>query len=200
MKPEKDPDLFASTLPLLSWAPESVEANLAELYRWAERFATDAIDWYMSEKRRKAGRSRKLRATAIIFATAGGLTPVAVLAAGRAELGNWGFVLLGLAAGCVAYDRFFGYSAAWLRYVSTATELRSRLAEFQLTWTAELAALAGQPVSAADAARLVGTVREFAQSVHRAIESETSNWVGEFDSRTAELESQVRQAHRPPAG
>ena len=119
----RDVDLATQRLPAIEW--EDGLAGLRDLYGWVEQFAGETIDWYMSEKKRKARWSRSLRALAAILATLGGAIPVAALAAGKPVYGNWGFVLLALAAGTLAYDRFFGYSSAWLRYMATAINLRA---------------------------------------------------------------------------
>jgi conflict system pore-forming effector with SLATT domain len=91
--------------------------------------------------------------------TLGWAVPIAALAAGHPVLGNWGFVLLGLAAGCSAYDRFFGYSAAWLRYMAAAVNLRAQLVDFQLAWLREMAAVGGRSPSSEEVQRMVEMVR-----------------------------------------
>src|ERR1022692_2489089 len=125
----RDVDLAASRLPAISW--DKKIAGLSELSRWAEELAQEAIDWYLGEKKRKARWSRSLRLLAAILIILGGAVPLAALTSDRAALGNWGFVLIGLSAGCLAYDRFCGFSSAWLRYMATAVELRSQLSDFQ---------------------------------------------------------------------
>ena len=170
---DQDLDLGVPVLPLMSWTPESSRTNVDRLYEWVEHLAVDAIDWYMTEKKRKARWSRRLRALAAILATAGGAVPVAALAAGRPAAGNWGFLLLALAAGCIGYDRFFGYSSAWLRYLAAATALRARLVDFQLSWAAR-AATQGDAAPGPDrVAELVGAVRGFAAEVNEIVQSET---------------------------
>jgi hypothetical protein len=107
-----DGDLGVQQLPALQW--KDALADLGELYGWVEQFASETIGWYLGEKERKASWSRGLRALAAALATLGGAIPVAALAASKPVYGNWGFVLLAFAAGSLAYDRFFGYSSAWL--------------------------------------------------------------------------------------
>lgn len=135
-------DLELHAFPTLTWDDGDPRAQLQRLYSWGERTALDAIGWYMGRKPRTARRSQLLRAGSIVFATLGGAVPVAALAAARPALANWGFVLLALAAGSMAFDRFFGYSASWARHLTAAATLRGLLAEYQLTWTVEMVALA----------------------------------------------------------
>lgn len=116
---------------------------------------------------------------------------MAALAAGRPELGNWGFVLLGLAAGAFGYDRYFGYSTAWLRYIVAAMTIRAHLTQFQLSWVREMAHLGEREPTAEEVLALVETVREFVTAVNEAVRVETDSWVGEFQSRLSELESKL---------
>jgi hypothetical protein len=50
---------------------------------------------------------------------------------------------LTLAAGCVAFDVFFGFSAGWTRDMATAQALQRRLLHFELAWTGWQTAQAG---------------------------------------------------------
>jgi hypothetical protein len=192
-KRQRDPDLDLTTFPPLNWSRSEIRHSLDELYAWSERLAIDAINWYMTEKRRKARHSRRLRGASLILATAGGAVPVVALAAGRPAAGNWGFVLLALAAGCIAYDRFFGYSSSWLRYMATATSLRAQLVEYQTAWTKEMVAMAGREPDRTDAVRLVEFIRTFAWKVNDTIRVETEAWLVEFHTRLTELDSRLQQ-------
>jgi conflict system pore-forming effector with SLATT domain len=188
------PDLRVPAPPPVAWNPQEAAASLHQLYDWAQQVAIEAIDWYLTEKRRKARWSRGLRAATAILTAAGGAVPVAALSAGRPALGNWGFVLLALAAGCLAFDRYFGYSSAWLRYVSTATALRRLLNDFQLRWTRELAGLGDQNPSPEEIVRCIDLARDFTGTVHEAIQSETESWLTEFHTRLNELETRISES------
>jgi uncharacterized damage-inducible protein DinB len=104
-------------------------------------------------------------------------------------LGNWGFVLLALAAGCLAYDRFFGYSTAWMRYMSTVIALRSHLTDFQLSWIK--LTNAGTPAD-----QLVEHVHKFVTLVNEAIRRETESWSNEFNSQFTDMESNLTRSRR----
>jgi hypothetical protein len=189
-------DLTMTVPPTMSWTSTDAPADLRRLYEWAQDMACAAIDWYMQEKHWKARWSRSLRAAAAILAAAGGAVPIAALSAGRPALGNWGFLLLAMAAGCVTFDRFFGYSSAWLRYVGAAMSLRALLGDFQLSWAGEMARLGESTVAAGDFVRLVEAIRGFVWSVNQAIRAETESWVLEFHTRLQEMESQFGPRER----
>jgi hypothetical protein len=172
----------------MTWSSDAARTNLSRLYEWAERLATDAVEWYMTEKRRKAVWSRRLRALAALLATAGAAIPVAALAAGRPSAATWGYLPLALAAGCVGYDRFFGYSSAWLRYLTTATAIRGLLVDFELDWAARLGQVGERELQPGEIQDFVAAVRSFAASVNDLIRSETEAWRAEFGTRLSELE------------
>lgn len=172
--------------------PSRPTVDVAELYEWAEGAAYAAINWYMVKKRRKARWSRRLRAMSAILAALGGTVPVAALASGMPALGNWGFALLALAGGCVAYDRFFGYSTAWIRYVSTAMMLRTQLNDFQLSWIM----LSAQPDLPKE--QLVDHIHQFVSAVNDTIRRETEAWSIEFTSRFSEMESTLISSRATP--
>jgi hypothetical protein len=187
-------DLDLSEFPPLTWSRTEIRHSLDELYAWGERLAAEAIGWYLSEKRRTSRWARSLRTAALILATAGAAVPVAALGAGRPAEASWGFLLLALAAGCVAYDRFFGYSSSWQRYIATATSLRTQLIEYQATWAKEMVALAAREPDRTDAVRLIDFVRTFAWNVNDTIRAETEAWLVEFHTRLTELESRLQQS------
>jgi hypothetical protein len=187
-------DLDLTAFPPLSWSRAEIRNSLDEMYGWGERLAGDAISWYLTEKRAKSRRSRALRAAAIILGTLGAAVPIAALATGRVALGNWGFMLLALAGGCVAYDKYFGVSSAWLRYVATATSLRAQLVDYQTTWAREMVAMGAREPDRTDAVRLIEFVRTFAWNVNDTIRVETEAWLVEFHTRLTELESRLQQA------
>ena len=81
---------------------QDTEAALTQLYRYAEARAIDAIDWYLADKRGKRIWSRGLRLLVILLVTAGGLQPLLDAAAPGPSRTAWGYVLLALAAACMA--------------------------------------------------------------------------------------------------
>jgi SMODS and SLOG-associating 2TM effector domain 2 len=125
---------------------QDTEAALAQLYRYAEGRAIDAIDWYLADKRGKRIWSRGLRLLVIVLVTAGGLQPLLDAAAPGPSRTAWGYVLLALAAACIGLDRFFGISSGWMRSMTTAQALERRLEQLQYDWAAECARSASRTV------------------------------------------------------
>jgi hypothetical protein len=164
------------------------EAALQALYHRAEEKAIETINWYLATKRPKKRASRLLRAAAIVFGSAGALEPIATahwLGSAQAE---WGYLLLGCAAACVAFDRFFGISTGWMRSMQSAQRLEAQLEEFQYDWAAAYAAGAGKPL---DVVGRLALLRAFVEGVTRVVQGETAEWVKEFSSNLAQLDAQT---------
>ena len=103
-------------LEALSWKTDAdVEASLNALYRYAEAMADESIRWYWKAKRSNALWSRLLRVVAIGFAALGGLAPIISsldwFTQSSHLVGQLGYISLGLAAACVGFDKFFGFSS-----------------------------------------------------------------------------------------
>ncbi|MBI3687873.1 MAG: SLATT domain-containing protein [Actinobacteria bacterium] len=185
---ERTRDLRSVPSPMVSPADwHDPETTLQALHRHAEAKALAGIDWYLRERRTKRRASRLLRAAAIVLGAAGALHPLAVgPAAGRVQ---WGYLLLGLAATALVFDRFFGLSRAWLRCVLSAQRLQRRLELFQDDWTAACASELignGRP-SVSDRLALL---RAFSTDVTDIVRQETAEWEQEFHSTLRRLESQ----------
>jgi len=176
--------------------PDLTEADWAQprqaltaLRDWAVQRAVDAIEWYQRDELRKRTSSRLLRAVAIGLAVGGGVAPLLSGAVGTGWQG-WGYVLLAAAAGCLAFDHFFGLATGWMRDRTTVHALRRRLGRFQFEWTAatRAQALGGAGKAVDDAARLE-LIRRFVEDVAEVIEAETGQWLTELQASVRDLHS-----------
>jgi hypothetical protein len=178
-------DLTSTPLPAASpqdWIEP--EVTLVKLYRRAEKEALDAIGWYLCDKKAKKRASQVLRAVAILLAAGGGLIPLITVASQHSQWAPWGYVLLAGAASCVAFDRFFGLSAAWMRDISGAQGLQKRLGQFQYAWSRTCASPPADDVNA----KLL-LLSEFVDDVSDMIRQETTEWTTEFESSLARIEA-----------
>src|SRR4051812_11457226 len=171
----------------LSWKDVDVAASLATLNRYVEDQAQDQIRWYWDKKRSQAAMSMRLRFVAIILVAFGGLVPilkatlpVTLTARFPFDFGQSGYLLIGLAAGCMALDRYFGYSTAWIRYVTTAMAIEKSLEEFRLDWTRQMAILRGASPTPEQLTTLIQTCGGFSLAIRSQVEQETKAWVVEF--------------------
>jgi hypothetical protein len=163
------------------------------MFQRAEGYAMEAGDWYLRDKRVKRRLSRVLRAAMIVFGVGGGLVPL-LAAAGVESIGaSWGYVLLAVAAGCAAFDRFFGLSAAWMRDIQGAQAAYHALAEFQLGW----ASLSRHDnLSARDVDERLRYISEFVSKISDIVARETSSWNVEFGAAGDDLVNQALTSYK----
>lgn len=208
-RPRRSPrDLELRPFPQISAdSPAAQREALAQLRAWAEQGAEDAMDWYLRDKRRKRVGSRLLQGLAIGFAVAGTAVPLGTAAAGGSGQG-WGYVLLAAAAGCKAFDHFFGLSSTWMRDIAVAHALRGELNAVRLEWAtdvlragpAAVAADPGRPLEPAELERQLALIDRLVSAVRLHVESETADWQAEFSASTRQLHDQgaLPAAERTP--
>ncbi|HEX8744775.1 MAG TPA: SLATT domain-containing protein [Thermoleophilaceae bacterium] len=179
-------DLDPGKFPRVSWSQGQLGDSLQAVYEWVDGEAERTARWYLDEKRPKARRSRRLRGLAILFASAGAAVPFVNALASDVEL-ELGYLLFAVAAAFVGFDRFFGYSTAWMRYLTAEQRIESVRTQFQFRWAAALAEQGDDPLTAEAAVRLLDVLREAAEAIAAEVQSETATWISEFRTNMAEL-------------
>ncbi len=183
----------------LSWKDAELDSSLSALHQYVEDQAQKAIEWYWDHKRLKARISMVLRFVAIILFALGGLVPIvkatlpaAAIAKIPFDFGQSGYLLIGVAAGCMGLDRFFGYSTGWIRYVTTAMALEKSLEEFRLEWTRNMAKMRGASPTPEQLELLIQTSETFSLAIKSQVEQETKAWVVEFQTNLSQLEKDLQ--------
>ena len=183
----------------LSWKDSDVATSLSALHQYVEDQAQKQIKWYWDSKGLKAAVSMGLRFVAIILFVLGGLVPIVkatlppdVTNRFRFDFGQSGYLLIGIAAGCMALDRFFGYSTGWIRYVTTAMAIEKSLEEFRLEWTRNMAKMRGAQPTPEQLETLIQTCTTFSLAIKSQVEQETKAWVIEFQNNLSQLEKELQ--------
>jgi hypothetical protein len=182
----------------LTWGDAEIDASLATLRRYVESEAQRQIDWYLCKMKPKAQASTALRFASIMLFVAGGLAPIckATFPAGTLarlpfDCGEAGYILLALAAGCLALDRFFGYSTGWMRYITAGLAIEKSLEEFRMEWARSAAKLRGTLPNEAQLDQLILTVETFSLAIRSQVEQETKVWIVEFEGSLSQLEQEL---------
>jgi hypothetical protein len=190
------PDFSLSSL---SWKDADLDNSLRQLHEYVENEASRQIDWYYHKKIWKTRMSSTLRCVAIVLFVLGGLVPIvkATLPPKAVtdmpfDFGQAGYLLIGVAAGCMGLDRFFGFSSGWIRYMTTALALEKSREEFRLTWTGQMSKLRGNPPDQDQIAQLILTCTAFSLAIKSQVEQETKAWVTEFQSNLAQLQKDLQ--------
>ena len=182
----------------LSWNRPDVDSSLAVLRRYVESEAQRQIDWYFRKIKAKSQASTALRFASIVLFVVGGLVPIlkSTLTAEALkkipfDFGQTGYLLIAIAAGCLALDRFFGYSTGWIRYITTALAIENSLEEFRMEWTRRSAKLQGEAPNETELDQLLLTCATFSLAIRSQVEHETKAWVVEFQSNLAQLQEDL---------
>jgi len=131
----------AIPFPALNWQEQDVEKSLARLHDYAVQIANSSIDWYLQRKRAKKFFARTLHSLTFLFGILAAIIPVLkmfstelqsqlmrLLFAGlvtnpSAFAAETALVLIAIAGGFALIDRAAGFSADWMRYLTTAERI-----------------------------------------------------------------------------
>lgn len=170
------------------WDPGDPAKSLALLYKWTVKTTESRIAWYDHSRKPKRAGSQWLRVFSILFAAIGALCPLVdatKIVGDKILLGQWGYVSIALAAAIVGYDKYFGLSTGWMRYIVTQLSLEKALKEFQYDWIILYA-------QQANISTLLQRIKDFSLQVESLVRQETDAWVLEFQSNVAELEKVLK--------
>lgn len=203
LNPLSKPKNILPETPLPPWTSTDIDGSLQRLNNYVESEAQKAIRWYIQKKGPKAFLSGWVRLLAIGLTSVAGILPIALnlfgggtgaQGSGRLhgiESGLLASLLLGLAAGLVGLDRFFGYSSGWIRYVVTATAMQGALEDYRMDWQIMSAHLATPP-SSDQVLALLERAKSFRAAIAGMVLDETKSWAAEFQNNLAQLEKDVK--------
>jgi hypothetical protein len=197
-----------------AWNEQDPMGSLAALYRATVQRGKEQINWYRKKVRPKRLGSQACRFAAILFFGLAALIPLIKAAdiwhdqqdsqasAQRSiqfpfELG---YIAAALAAGLIAFDRYFGLSTGWIRYIQTQLALEGSLDELQYDWVAFQARIQGANPASEQVQAMIQRLRSFIVFSNGQTQQETQAWVMEFQSNLADLEkaAKVRAQEQKP--
>ncbi|HET6252954.1 MAG TPA: SLATT domain-containing protein [Puia sp.] len=191
-------------------------ALLTEKYNAVIIHATQQAAWYKSKKWKKIG-SKAIRLSSIVLIGMGGLFPIIKEIRG-VEVGNWGYITIGIAGTLLFIDRFFGLSSGWIRYTLTQMEIYRQIREFEQRWLIMILKATqnpalppqdppppGQPttptppppptppavpagISSDKVIELITMIKDFSNQIDEIVKQETNTWATEFQTNLADLQ------------
>ncbi|MEV7287584.1 SLATT domain-containing protein [Streptomyces sp. NPDC093252] len=169
---------------------------LWELFKQAEAEVTTAIGWYLGRRKAPSRWSRSLRALAGLLGIVGTLTPLVHAADPTLLQPEWGFVFLAAGAGCVLFDRIFGFSASWTRYIRTEIALQQVLKKAQSDFT-QAYLRSGETPSEKEQTALLVVIERLRGDAQRIMEEESATWVGYLSESMEELTRSTSSGSAP---
>jgi hypothetical protein len=185
----------------LAWDACNPAASLANLYAATIAKARQQIEWYRVKVGPKRVGSQLCRLAAIVLLGLAALIPLirsalssaAIVTAGRMNVAfELGYVFAAVAAGVIAFDKYFGLSTAWIRYIQTELALEGALDELQYDWVALQAKIQGQSPATEQCQAMIQRLRSFIVLVNSKTQQETEEWVMEFQANLADLEKAAK--------
>jgi hypothetical protein len=180
----------------LDWSTENRIAALAELFGRTNGYSLRTEEWYAAKRRAKRPWGRALRVGAIALGAVAAILPVIseiYSGDGRPPVAPaWSTVALILAATLIGLDRYFGFSAAWMRFMAAELRLARRRHEFEYKWQAQKVRV-GTDVSDEELATFLDLSGELTRAVDQTVSDETEGWIEEFRSSLDRVEQGVRQ-------
>jgi hypothetical protein len=195
-------DLERPDLEELDWSAPHLSESLSRVFRHAVGLARSAEDWYARKRRAKSTWGRTLRVGAIVLGAVAAVLPI--LAEIFTDDGEpaiapgWAAVALAVAAALIALDRYFGFSAGWMRFMAAELAITRLRHDFEYAWQAERAT-AGEAPSTSETAALLALAHKFVIAVDDAIANETGAWIAEFRTNLQQVEQAVERSSRRSA-
>jgi hypothetical protein len=180
----------------LDWSPESRAAALTELFKRTVAYSTRMEEWYAHKRRAKRPWGRALRVGAIALGAVAAILPVIseiYSSDGQPTVAPaWSTVALILAATLIGLDRYFGFSAAWMRFMAAELRLARQRHEFEHKWQSQRAGV-GEEISDQELTAFLDLSGELTRAVDQTVSDETGSWIEEFRSSLDRGEQSVRQ-------
>ena len=168
----------------LDWSEKARNSSVSTMGARAATYSRETERWYAKKRRSKRRWGRRLRVAAIMLGSIAAIVPLlSEIYSNGSEVTiapGWATVALVLAATLVALDHYFGFSAAWMRFMRAELELARLRHAFEYEWQAS--SVAADPISNDELAGLFEKAADFVRTVDETVGRETEAWIQEFKS------------------
>ena len=165
------------------WDASDVAASLRKYRMYVEAEALQSLDWYWQSKRTVRLLASGLQYSRALLMALAAIIPIVGRLTGNALMSNalLASLFVGTAAALQAGDKHLGISAAWVRYVLAATQIRKALEEFRLDWILLLTKTGPNPTRR-QAESFLQLARKFHLAVEGVVTDDTRSWATTFQS------------------
>lgn len=177
--------------------PPLAESELEELdvlYRAAIERALKALNWYEERQKSKKRGARFLRSSALLLGALTAIIPSVIALMPEQVHGvssvrlNPVATITGIAAtSAILFDKFYGFSAAWGRFILTYQVIEQHLEQFKIGWRKKLLAIHNSGLDqTAEILQAYDYIAAFSEQLSQTIRSETEVWVRDFKEATGD--------------
>ncbi len=181
----------------MEWSPDKAEESLQSIFENAITLAKKTIDWYKDSKKGKKWWAQTIRVTSIVLGATAALLPTIGDMIGNTKgtpgiPGGWTTICLGTAGALLLFDKYFGFSSAWMRYIIAEMQLQQIVQEFQMDWENERASWQGLPPTMSQVNEMLARCKAFTSQVGTIVREETNMWVQEFQNTIKSLDETIK--------
>jgi hypothetical protein len=175
---------------------EHANADVQLIYTKALGNVESQITWYTRSAKLNGRLSKTVRLFEILLVGAGIISPLidslGLVGIPDGLFSKLGYVFFGAAGVFLLFDRFYGLSTGWMRFMTTKLRLERMKKELEATWMQELTVKA-QSAQGTDHIALAGTLIKFITDVDTEVQKETETWVQEFQTNLSALEQLINK-------
>lgn len=171
--------------PDISWKEGELEKGLKELQTYAVAFGEGHRGYYQRNAHFKRSWAKALRVTAILSGAVGGLLPILsqITKGGSFYIDPaWATVAITIAITAIGFDRFFGFSSAWMRFVTTEIKIESKTEQLRIQLENEKFSWQGKPPTFDTAKATLAIIVAYLNEVSEIVKDETNTWMVEFQN------------------
>jgi len=171
--------------PIINWKKENLDQDLRELTLYAMDYARQFRDYYRNSANYKRSWAKILRIIAIISTALGGLLPVLSQILAKDDINlepAWATVAITIAVTAIGLDRFFGFSSAWMRFITTEIKINSKIEQIKLNIENERFSWQGAAPDFDGAKTMINHITLFINEVSQIVKDETNTWMMEFQN------------------
>lgn len=178
------------------WDRLDPPGSLARLYQWSIDHALEQIDWYKRKSRPKRRFSQVLLVLAVLIGGLGALCPLIDSACKDCAIQVFdcsvtflelGYILIAVAGLVVLFDKCFGFSSGWMRFMETQMRIEQLLDEFRFKWARTMAEEVADDKKGEHQERLLCALCDFTGAIHETVIKETAAWSQEFSKYLSEI-------------
>lgn len=192
--PEKIPYGLINYNPIYEWDRARARKSLDELYRETLRLADYEISWYRSRGKSKGACAKAIRVIALLLFVLSTLIPLLSFMVSHKvateTLLYAGYLMTGIAAGLLLYDRYYGFTNSWTRFVLTGQDLASMRNELVDNWQTIL--LNTLPLNPSGYNEMIVLLLTFRSKFNDVVRTETKVWAKEFQQGLYDLSKELK--------
>lgn len=182
------------SFPVLLWKQEDLKKDIQSLTDYAINYASEKSDYYKRGSKIKRNWAKGLRIIAIVATALGGLLPVLsqILEKNGLHLEPaWATVAITIAVTSIGLDRFFGFSSAWIRFITTQLKIDSKIEQFKLNLENEKFSWVGADPGFDKAKTVINLAVTFINEISQMVQDETYAWMTEFQNVIQKFNDEV---------